>query len=92
MRNQFFYTRKVEDKEFRDSFNIDMVIRTVSIESGETIVLLDDLHEQTKEVPEINPKTNRVTKIKKVTENVQSEIYLNKEDAERFYKLTEHKD
>ena len=54
MRNQFFYTRKVEDKEFRDSFNIDMVIRTVSIESGETIVLLDDLHELTKEVPEIN--------------------------------------
>lgn len=92
MRNQFFYTRKVEDKEFRDSFNIDMVIRTVSIESGETIVLLDDLHELTKEVPEINPKTNRVTRLKKVTENVQSEIYLNKEDAERFYKLTEHKE
>jgi predicted RND superfamily exporter protein len=82
----------VEDKEFRDSFNIDMVIRTVSIESGETIVLLDDLHELIKEVPEINPKTNKVTKIKKVTENVQSEIYLSKEDAERFYKLTEHKD
>ena len=92
MRNQFFYTRKVEDKEFRDSFNIDMVIRTVSIESGETIVLLDDLHELTKEVPEINPKTNKVTRLKRVTENVQSEIYLNKEDAERFYKLTVHKD
>ena len=69
-----------------------MVIRTVSIESGETIVLLDDLHELTKEVPEINPKTNKVTRLKRVTENVQSEIYLNKEDAERFYKLTEHKD
>ena len=95
--NQFFYTRKVttvteEDeqpivREFRDSFNIDMVIRSVEIETGEVIVLLDDLHEQTQEVPEINHKTNKVTRVKSVVTNVQSEIYLSQEDAQRFYKL-----
>lgn len=95
--NQFFYTRKVtavteEDeqpvvREFRDSFNIDMVIRSVEIETGEVIVLLDDLHQQTQEVPEINQKTNKVVRVKSVVSNVQSEIYLSVEDALRFYKL-----
>jgi hypothetical protein len=95
--NQFFYTRKVttvteEDeqpivRELRDSFNIDMVIRSVEIETGEVIVLLDDLHEQTQEVPEINHKTNKVTRVKNVVTNVQSEIYLSAQDALRFYKL-----
>ena len=94
--NQFFYTRKVTSeideqvitKEYRDSFNIDYVLRSVQLETGEVIVLLDDLHEQTQEVPEINAKTNKVTRMKKVITNVQSEIYLSPEDAERFYKLT----
>ncbi len=95
--NQFFYTRKVTTqaeadeqpiiKEYRDSFNVDMVIRSVQLETGETIVLLDDLHEQTQEVPEINHKTNKVIRTKKVTTNVQSEIYLSKEDGERFFNL-----
>ena len=74
MKNQFFYTRKditggtpeaPEFKTYTDSFNVEKVIRSLSIEDGRTLVLLDDLHELTKEVPEINPKTNKVTRLKK---------------------------
>ena len=97
MKNQFFYTRK-ELKSgtpenpvyntFRDSFNINLVIRTISIEDGRLLVLLNDLHERAQEVPDIDPRTNKVKGVKRQKNTFQSEIYLESEDVERFYAAT----
>jgi len=97
MKNQFFYTRKElvsgtpenpEFKEFRDSFNINKVIRAVTIEDGRMLVLLDDLHERAQEVPDIDPRTNIVKGVKRQKNIFQSEIYLDPADATRFYTAT----
>ena len=88
MRNQFFFTRIEGDKTFRDSFNMNKVIRTVQIDDNTLIVLLDDLHERVKEVPNINTHSNKVTGVRKQVEVFQSEIYLSGEDIERFYEQT----
>ena len=103
MKNQFFYTRKepikdtnpLEFKEFRDSINVDKVIRTIRINEESLLVLLNDLHERTEEVPRINKKTNRPSFDKqgqpiydRVRNTFQSEIYLIGDDIERFYKQT----
>jgi hypothetical protein len=97
MKNQFFYTRKELKSgtpenpvynEFRDSFNIEKVVRSLSIEDGRTLILLDDLHERSQEVPDVDPKTNKVKGIKRQRNTFQSEIYLETEDANRFYELT----
>ena len=97
-KNQFFYTRlealpikkegeEQEYKKFRDSLNIEKIIRTVSLDDGRLLVLLDDLHERPVEV-EIKNKQGRVTAIKREMQVFQSEIYLNEIEAENFYKLT----
>lgn len=92
----FFYTRKElvsgtpenpEFKEFKDSFNLNKVIRTMTIDDGRMLVLLDDLHERAQEVPDIDPKTNKMRGQKRVKNTFQSEIYLDPADAERFYEL-----
>lgn len=88
MRNQFFFTRTEGDRKFRDSFNINKVIRSVQTDDNTLIVLLDDLHERVKEVPNINTKSNKVTGVRKQVEVFQSEIYLSGEDIERFYEQT----
>jgi len=97
MTNQFFYTRKELKSgtpenpvynEFRDSFNINKVVRSLTIEDGRVLVLLDDLHERAQEVPDVDPKTNRVKGVKRQKNTFQSEIYLEPEDAKRFYDLT----
>ena len=101
MKNQFFYTRKEmittpqengemlsEEKTFTDSINVNKIIRSVRIDNDNLIVLLDDMHERTKEVPNINLKTNKVIGTKKQTEIYKTEVYLTGEDIERFYKLT----
>ena len=88
MRNQFFFTRTEGDKTFRDSFNINKVIRSVQKKKKKKIVLLDDLHERVKEVPNINTHSNKVTGVRKQIEVFQSEIYLSGEDIERFYEQT----
>lgn len=97
MKNQFFYTRKELKSgtpenpvynEFRDSFNMDKVVRSLSIEDGRTLILLDDLHERAQEVPDVDPKTNRVKGVKRQKNTFQSEIYLEPEDAVRFEQLT----
>lgn len=96
MKNQFFYTRKepiqdtdpVEYTERVDSINVDKIIRSVQMEDDSIIILLDDMHERTREVPNINPKTNKVTGTKKVTEVYQTEVYLYGENIERFRNLT----
>ena len=86
--NQFFYTRIEGEKTFKDSFNINKVIRTVSLEDGKTLVLLDDIHERSQETPDIDLRTNKVKGTKRQRNTFQSEIYLDAEDAQRFYNLT----
>lgn len=97
MQNQFFYTRKElvsgtpenpEFKEFRDSFNINKVVRSLTMEDSRLLILLDDLHERAQEVPDIDPKTNKMRGSKRVKNTFQSEIYLDPADAERFLKVT----
>lgn len=96
MTNQFFYTRKEitggtpeipEFKEFRDSFNINKVIRTLTVDDGRILVLLDDIHQRAQEVP-VHNKQGKLTSYKRETNVFQSEIYLEAEDGVRFLKLT----
>jgi len=95
MKNQFVYTRMLENDSseaiiyVKDSFNIEKVVRTITMDDGRTLVLLDDLHERVQEVPEINPKTGMMTGMKRERNTFQSEIYLTKEDGERFLLITE---
>lgn len=96
MKNQFFYTRKepiqdtdpVEYKEYTDSINLNKVIRSVQMNDDTLVVLLDDMHERTTEVPNINVKTNKMIGTKKKVDVYQTEAYLYGEDIERFRKLT----
>jgi hypothetical protein len=93
--NQFFYTRKepvqgtdpLEFKDYLDSFNIEKVIRTVIVENGSRLVLLDDIHERSMEVPDINPKNGVIKGMKRERNTYQTEIYLSPEDSERFIKV-----
>lgn len=95
MKNQFMYSvqtnvgteEKQEFKITKASFSISKVIRTLE-QNDDLIVLLDDFNERVMEVPDIDLKTNKIKGIKRVRETVQSEIVLNKEDKERFFKLT----
>lgn len=97
MQNQFIYTRKElgahKDGEtppvetFRDSFNVNKVIRTLQIEDNKLLVLLDDIHERAQMVPEIDYKTNKMKGYKRERNTVQTEITLEPEDAERFLKM-----
>jgi hypothetical protein len=97
MQNQFFYTRKElvsgtpenpEFKEFRDSFNVNKIVRSVTMEDGRVLILLDDIHERAQEVPDVDPKTNKMKGYKRVKNTFQSEIYLDPADAIRFFNLT----
>ena len=88
MKNQFYYTRTEGEKSFKDSFNINKAVRTVTLEDGRTLVLLDDLHERSQDVPDIDPKTNKMKGTKRQRDTFQSEIYLDAEDAARFEQLT----
>jgi hypothetical protein len=91
MKNQFIYTAVIAEKEYKASFNIDKVIRSLTEESGNVIVILDDFNERVTQQPDIDLKTNKFKGYKNVRETVQSEIQLTPEDGERFYKLTEFK-
>lgn len=93
--NQFFYTRSepipgtdpVEFKEYLDSFNIEKIIRTVVVENGNRLVLLDDIHERVMEVPQYNLKTGKPKGVKRERNTYQTEIYLNPEDSKRFEEI-----
>jgi hypothetical protein len=91
MKNQFFYTAKIGDKEYLASLNVNKIIRTLANDAGGLIIILDDFNERVTQQPDIDIKTNKFKGYKNVRETVQSEIELNKEDAERFIKLTEYK-
>jgi hypothetical protein len=88
MKNQFYYTRTEGEKSFKDSLNINKVVRTVTLEDERTLVLLDDLHERSQDVPDVDLKTNKMKGMKRQRDTFQSEIYLNAEDAARFEQLT----
>ena len=97
MKNQFFYTRieisggtpeAPEYKEFRDSFNVNKVIRSITLEDGRILVLLDDMHERAQEVPDVDPKTKRMKGMKRERNMYQTEIFLDADDAKRFFELT----
>jgi len=88
MKNQFYYTRTEGEKSFKDSFNINKAVRTVTLEDGRTLVLLDDIHERSQDVPDIDMKTNKMKGTKRQRDTFQSEIYLEAADAVRFEQLT----
>jgi hypothetical protein len=91
MKNQFFYTAIIGDKEYIASLNVNKVIRTLENDDAGLIIILDDFNERVTEQPDIDLKTNKFKGMKKVRETVQSEITINKEDAARFIKLFEIK-
>ena len=97
-KNQFFYSRKItipsttkdgesETKLVKDSFNVNKVIRTITMDNGDLLLLLDDLHQRKQEVP-IRNKKGAITGMKNEVNAFQSELTLLKEDVERFYQLT----
>jgi len=98
MRNQFFYTRKesikpkeegeaITFKEFRDSFNVEKVNKTIQLADKTVLVLLNDIHQRIEDVP-IKNKRNEITGWKKQTNTYQTEILLSEEDGDRYFKLT----
>jgi hypothetical protein len=89
MQNQFFYTRVDNEtgKEARASFNINKIIRSVTQEDGTVLVILDDLHERSHDVPDIDLRTNKMKGIKRQRDVFQSEITLTAADGERFFNL-----
>ena len=91
MKNQFFYKATIGEKEYLASLNINKVIRTLENEEDGLIVILDDFNERVTQQPDIDIKTNKFKGYKNVRETVQSEIHLNKQDAERFINLFELK-
>jgi hypothetical protein len=91
MKNQFFYTAIIGDKEYIASLNVNKVIRTLENDAAGLIIILDDFNERVTQQPDIDFKTNKMKGYKSVRETVQSEIELNAADAERFIKLFELK-
>jgi hypothetical protein len=68
------------------SFNIDKVIRSVETEDGKLIVILDDFHEETKQIIVHNMNGKPIPKME--TQMLQSEIHLLEEDKIRFRQMT----
>ena len=91
MKNQFFYTAIIGNKEYIASLNVNKVIRTLENDEAGLIVILDDFNERVTQQPDIDVKTNKMKGMKNVRETVQSEITLNAEDTKRFINLFELK-
>lgn len=87
MSNTFWYTREEGEKKFRDSIERDKIIRSIELEDGRFLILMNDLHQRLQEVP-VHNRQGKVTGMKNVMGTFQSEIYLNTEDSERYYQLT----
>lgn len=95
--SQFYFTRKEESplqiegqetkfKEFKDSFSLDIVLLSIETSTGRTVVL-NHVHERNEEIPVYN-KQGKQTAMRNQRGTYQTEISLNQEDSERFYKLT----
>jgi hypothetical protein len=84
----FFYTRKTEDgKVFTDSFNLNKVIRSVQMDDNKVLVLLDDAHDRSEDVPDVDPKTGKQRGVKRQRNTYSTEISLVDEDVTRFNNL-----
>lgn len=84
----FFYTRKTEDgKVFTDSFNLNKVIRSVQVDDNKVLVLLDDAHDRSEDVPDIDPKTGKQKGVKRQRNTYSTEISLFDEDVTKFHNL-----
>jgi hypothetical protein len=57
------------------------------VENENRLVLLDDIHERSTEVPDVNPKNGQTRGFKRERNTYQTEIYLTPADSERFVKL-----
>ena len=91
----FFYTRKVKNNNHEntvdadilvyDSINLSKVIRTIEMDNGDYLVLMDDLHQRRESVP-VRNKKGEVTGHKNETNTFQSEVAILKStgDTERF--------
>lgn len=85
MSNLFFYTRKVDDKIYTDCFNLNKVIRSMQVDDNKVILVLDDIHERSENVPDV--KNGKVIGQKRERNVFQTEISLFDEDAIRFNNL-----
>jgi hypothetical protein len=84
----FFYTRKTEDgKVYTDSFNLNKVIRSVQVDDNKVLVLLDDAHDRSEDVPDVDPKTGKQRGVKRQRNTYSTEISLVDEDVTRFNSL-----
>jgi len=81
----FFYTRKQDEKVYTDSFNLNKVIRSIQMADNELLIVLDDLHERSEQVPDV--KNNKVVGSKRERNTYQTEIRLYDEDITRFNNL-----
>lgn len=88
MSNLFFYTRKTEDdKVYKDSFNLNKVVRSVQVDDNKVLVLLDDTHDRSEDVPDVDPKTGKTKGVKRQRNTYSTEISLFDEDVTRFNNL-----
>jgi hypothetical protein len=85
--SQFFYSRKSGDVVRTDSFNLNKVVRSVEMEDGNVIVLMDDTHDRSEDVPDIDPKTGKQKGVKRQRVTYSTEITLTGEDVVRFHNL-----
>ena len=84
--NLFFYTREVDNgKIYTDSFNINKVVRSMQIDENKVILVLDDIHERSEQVPDV--KNGKVVGSKRERNTFQTEITLTGEDVARFNNL-----
>ena len=81
----FFYTRKQDEKVYTDSFNLNKVIRSIQMADNELLIVLDDLHERSEQVPDV--KNNKVVGSKRERNTYQTEIRLYDEYITRFNNL-----
>jgi hypothetical protein len=87
MTNLFFYTREVDGKIYTDSFNLNKVVRSMQVDDNKVILVLDDLHERSENVPDVDIKTGKVRGQKRERNTFQTEITLTGEDITRFHNL-----
>jgi hypothetical protein len=85
--NLFFYTREVDGKIYTDSFNLNKVIRSVQVDDNKVLVLLDDAHDRSEDVPDVDPKTGKQRGVKRQRNTYSTEISLVDEDVTRFHNL-----
>jgi hypothetical protein len=76
-----------EYKIVRNSFNVNKIILTVGISETECLVVLDDFHQEEREIP-VAVKNGKTLKTKMVKGMYQSNITITGEDYVRFMKLT----